>query len=227
MEFQAFKKIPRLSREITITEKLDGSNAQIFIYNSNEELRFPFINYEDFPSQKFIKEFLIAEKDGVYMFAGSRKRWLKVGKNSDNMGFASWVKENAEDLFNLGEGRHYGEWYGKGVQVGYGLDHKRLALFNVGKWHDKKTEQRLISINQETGEEKYTQLCPNCCEVVPIFFQGDFCTQTIDGVLGILKTVGSKAVPGFMNPEGIIIYHTASGQLFKKTILNDEKPKGV
>jgi hypothetical protein len=30
-----------------------------------------------------------------------------------------------------------------------------------------------------------------------------------------------------MNPEGVVIYHTASGQLFKKTIENDEKPKNI
>ena len=30
-EFQEFKKIPRLSRDIIITEKLDGTNGVIYI----------------------------------------------------------------------------------------------------------------------------------------------------------------------------------------------------
>jgi hypothetical protein len=34
------------------------------------------------------------------------------------------------------------------------------------------------------------------------------------------------AAPGFMNPEGVVIYHTAGDLYFKKTIKNDDKPKG-
>ena len=33
---------------------------------------------------------------------------------------------------------------------------------------------------------------------------------------------GSIAAPGFMKPEGIIIYHTAANQYFKKTIDGDD-----
>ena len=45
-EFKEFKKIPRLSREIIITEKIDGTNGLIYI---DEELN---------------------------IFAGSKNRWL-------------------------------------------------------------------------------------------------------------------------------------------------------
>lgn len=38
--------------------------------------------------------------------------------------------------------------------------------------------------------------------------------------------MGSYAAPGFKNPEGIVIYHTAAKTLFKKTIVGNEKPKG-
>jgi hypothetical protein len=48
----------------------------------------------------------------------------------------------------------------------------------------------------------------------------------IDVVLWGLRGNGSKAVPGFMNPEGIIAYHTASKQNFKVLIENDHLPKG-
>jgi hypothetical protein len=41
-----------------------------------------------------------------------------------------------------------------------------------------------------------------------------------------LKEGGSLAAPGFANPEGIVIYHHATKQLFKKTIEKDEKGKG-
>jgi hypothetical protein len=54
-----------------------------------------------------------------------------------------------------------------------------------------------------------------------------FDTNVINVALEDLRVNGSKAVPGFMNPEGIVIYHTAAGQYFKKTIDGDDKPKGI
>ena len=38
MEFSPFPKIARLSREIVITEKLDGTNASIFLGENGEFL---------------------------------------------------------------------------------------------------------------------------------------------------------------------------------------------
>jgi len=68
---------------------------------------------------------------------------------------------------------------------------------------------------------------PKCCGVVPTLFVGPFLTDIIDVVLSSLDITGSIASPGFMRPEGIVIYHKAAGCLFKKTIENDELPKGV
>jgi hypothetical protein len=209
LPFEKFNKIPRLSRDMVITEKIDGSNGQIYIASFQtlfDALKMP--EYND-----FFKQYTIAEEkiDGLtyYIFAGSRNRWLSVdnGKNSDNHGFAKWVKENASELFKLGEGRHYGEWYGKGIQRGYELDEKRFALFNVNKWYDP-------------------DIRPKCCEIVPAIYEGLFDTNEINRILEELKLNGSYAVSEFMNPEGIVIYHKASGKLFKKTIVGDEKPKG-
>ena len=236
MEFKDFRKIPRLSREIIISEKLDGSNGQIFIYSTKNKLRFPFSDESNIPSQDFIDEYCVyihpenphvEEDDKLYLFAGSRNRWLKIGKQSDNHGFASWVKEHGAELVMLGEGRHYGEYYGKSIQRGYGLDHKRFALFNVSKWHDKLSEKRLISVDEKTGEETYTEVAPDCCEVVPILYEGMFDTEVIDASIEGLKRNGSKAVPGYFDAEGVVIYHCAAGQYFKKTLVGDDKPKGV
>jgi hypothetical protein len=47
----------------------------------------------------------------------------------------------------------------------------------------------------------------------------------IGNTLMTLKEYGSRVAPGFMNPEGIVIYHTAGNYYFKKTIENDEKGK--
>ncbi len=48
-----------------------------------------------------------------------------------------------------------------------------------------------------------------------------------DALLEGLKTRGSVAEPGYMNPEGIIIFHVAGGVGFKRTIHRDEEPKGA
>ena len=96
--FEAFPKIARLSREIVITEKIDGTNAQIYI-----------------------------TEDGKIQ-AGSRNRIITP--EQDNFGFARWVEENHEDLLLLGEGRHFGEWWGQGIQRRYNLEEKRFSLFN-------------------------------------------------------------------------------------------------
>ena len=232
MKFIEFKKIPRLSREMIITCKIDGSNGQICIF-SLETIQKEFDTLDQMA--EWIEKFClyihpenphVEESDKLYIFAASRNRWLTTGKQNDNHAFAYWVKENAEELFQLGEGRYFGEWYGKGIQRTYGLDHKRFALFNVSKWHDARLEKRLISVNEQTGEETYTEVAPNCCEVVPILYEGMFDTQVIEYYLDKLAREGSRAVPGYLDAEGVCIFHTASGHYYKKTLQNDEKHKG-
>ena len=44
--------------------------------------------------------------------------------------------------------------------------------------------------------------------------------------LKCLEVGGSAAAPGFMKPEGIMIYHHAAGQYFKKTLEKDDEWKG-
>jgi hypothetical protein len=221
MQFKKFSKIPRLSRDIIITEKIDGTNASILIINSRDFEKAHLDVEEAFP---FFEEYCLAvntQEDrefDLYLFAGSRTRWITPQR--DNYGFARWVKENADELFKLGEGQHFGEWYGQGIQRKYGLQEKRWALFNVGKWVDIKPETEVLP-----PDDKRCQ-CPKCCTVVPILYEGMFDTNVIEDILIELEGTSSHAVPGFKDPEGIVIYHKASGQLFKKTIKNDEKPKG-
>jgi len=185
MEFTGFPKIARLSREVVITEKIDGTNAQIFIGENGE--------------------FLV----------GSRKQWITP--ENDNYGFARWAYEHKDELISgLGIGRHFGEWWGSGIQRGYGLPkgEKRFSLFNTNRW----------GITRDV--EKYPLDRPECCEVVPVLSMGLFDTEEVFYQLKILEQSGSVAAPSFMNPEGIVIFHTAANMMFKKTIKNDEKGKG-
>lgn len=203
IQFREFPKMPRLTREMIITEKIDGTNASIFIQNESLE-------DEDFFEMEDIAKKIIVRKNGYTMRVGSRNKWITP--KDDNYGFANWCLTNADELFKLGEGHHFGEWWGSGIQHGYNLPkgEKRFSLFNVSRWGDSGTDVR-----------------PTCCHVVPELYRGMFDTNKIEQVLFELKQAGSIAAPGYMNPEGIIIFHVAGNFGFKKTILKDEIPKSL
>lgn len=165
-DFIPFPKLSRLFRDIIITEKLDGTNAQVVVC-----------------------------EDGTVR-AGSRSRWITP--EDDNFGFAAWVRDHEDSLRELGVGRHFGEWWGKGIQRNYGLDHRRFSLFNVSRWADNAVR-------------------PACCHVVPTLYTGMFSQEDIREAARQLHEQGSVAAPGFMDPEGIVIYHVAGGHLYKYT----------
>lgn len=192
-EFGGFPKMARLSREVLITEKIDGTNAQILI-----------------------------TEDGGF-FTGSRKRWITP--QDDNFGFSAWAHENKEELMKLGTGRHFGEWWGQGIQRKYGLDHKRFSLFNVARWHLAGEVAQVIPC-ANLRIVKYTEELPSCCHLVPLLHRGEFDTGEANYQLHHLRLHGSKAAQGFMKPEGIIVFHIAGNVGFKKTIINDHQPKG-
>lgn len=179
MDFEPFRKIARLSREIVITEKIDGTNASVCI-----------------------------TEDGQFL-TGSRTRWITP--EQDNYGFAKWAESNKAELMKLGVGHHFGEWWGQGIQRNYSQTTKRFSLFNTAKWSDDA-------------------LRPACCEVVPVLYQGPMEDRgVLKGVKEALATLakGSVAAPGFMKPEGIVIYHPQGNILFKKTLEKDEEPKSA
>ncbi len=199
MSFEAFPKIPRLFRDCVITEKIDGTNAQILI-----EPRTQLGDGNPFEDQGWC---ILLEDKAIR--PGSRNRW--ISPENDNYGFAKWVLSNAEILSRLGYGRHFGEWWGNGIQRGYGLKEKRFSLFNVGVWTPEEIEKRGL-----TG----------LVSTVPILGKGLFGTAWIQQVKEQLELYGSQAAPGFMDPEGVVVFHSASGELYKSTIKGDEKPKG-
>lgn len=201
MNFESFPKIPRLSREVIVTCKIDGTNASVCITPTET----PY---------SAVVATVKSPLDGVIydIRAGSRNRWITPAH--DNFGFAKWVVSNAYELVKLGPGRHFGEWWGAGIQRGYGLTEKRFSLFNVDRW------------GYPGFCEGKQESCPNCCHMVPVLYSGDFDTAKIEDVLRGLAYSGSVAAPGFMQPEGVVIYHTASGTFFKKTIDHDGMPKG-
>lgn len=179
MDFQPWPKIARLNRDITVTEKIDGTNAAVII-----------------------------SEEGLTISAQSRTRIITP--DDDNFGFARWVHENADGLTQLlGPGRHFGEWWGQGIQRKYGLAEKRFSLFNTARYGD-------------TDLSELPQL-----GVVPVLYQGPYNQAEINGCLHMLSTDGSFAAPGFADPEGIVVFHSAAQQMFKVTIKGDEAPKSM
>ncbi len=202
MIFKEFPKLFRFSREIVITEKIDGTNASIFIQNEALE------EHKDQP------DVIAISSCGNYtMRAGSRTKWINT--KDDNYGFANWAQRNSDELFKLGEGHHFGEWWGSGIQRSYGLQkgEKRFSLFNTSRW------------KLDSFDEPGYQQPPKCCHIVPILWKGMMNTTEVDRVLAELVVSGSIASPGFMKPEGIVVFHTAANQAFKKTIDKDDKHK--
>lgn len=183
-EFIPWPKIPRMNRRIVVSEKIDGTNAAIMITNEGD------------------------------FFCQSRTRIIEPGK-TDNAGFALWAHANQDSLMaDLGPGRHFGEWWGSGIQRGYGLPkgQKIFSLFNTSRWvHDGlpvvfKTEN---------------------LSVVPVIYDGRFSQEQIEQALTLLRTNGSIAAPDYMRPEGVVIFHDAGNAMYKILIEGDEIPKGM
>lgn len=189
-DFTPFPKMARLSRECLITEKIDGTNASILIER---------VAHSDYPPAG------AAVVGDLALYPASRTRF--ISPESDNFGFARWVFDNAEELAKLGEGTHFGEWYGCGIQRNYGLSEKRFALFNATRW---------------SSDDR-----PSCCEVVPVLYRGIFDTAAVERSVALLREHGSVAVPGFPNPEGVVVFHEAARVGFKKTLENDSQPKSL
>lgn len=268
LTFQEWPKISRLNREIVITEKLDGTNAAIGIIELGPE------------EQATMDAWRTADGRRFRVYAQSRTRIITP--LDDNFGFAAWVQKNQGALIEaLGPGLHFGEWWGVGIQRGYGLTERRFSLFNTAKWTQPDFAPKLEALRAQ-GIAVYT---------VPVLYTGPWTGNYgfIDGdtkqflkppqdwplfdadfaaaelkvagmlariqeltqmdlssaidlaslipvnprprfapnfIIDWLKRVGSQAAQGFMSPEGICVYHKASGVVFKVTVENDEKHKG-
>ena len=180
--FKAWPKIARFRRDITITEKIDGTNGAIGIV-------------------------------GDVVYAQSRNRIVELSDN--HFGFAQWVEQNREALKDtLGQGLHFGEWWGAGIGRGYDKHPKTFSLFNTSRWNPENT----ASVPGLTS--------------VPVLWSGNWdgpgmSDSAVEYSLASLRLHGSQASPGFMRPEGIVIFHSAGNVLFKVTLEHDDVPKGT
>ena len=161
--FKPWEKIPRDNPfNVTITDKMDGTNSCIVI------------------------------EDSVIVAVQSRKRFITP--ECDNFGFAQWVKDNNDDLLGLGDGYHYGEWVGPGIQKNpHCLDKKTLYLFNT--WlSDTK---------------------PDCCEVVEVLFNGIMSPGLVEDMLDCMRRVRDNTE---LKPEGVVVYYHTFRSRTKHTV---------
>lgn len=205
-EFAAWPKTARLFRDIVVTEKIDGTNAAIHAT--------PVADWEaDLirSSPSAVDGPCVVHVDDVFwaVSAQSRKRIITPGKTTDNYGFAGWVYENAAALVRLlGEGLHFGEWWGQGIQRNYGMACKHFSLFNT---------ERYAGLFAMVGD--------SMVQPVPTLYQGPNDTAKINECLRSLAAYGSVAVNGWPTPEGICVYHSASRSVSKVTLDNNDAGK--
>jgi hypothetical protein len=118
-------------------------------------------------------------------FCQSRTRIITP--EDDNYGFAKWVEDNEKEILKLGEGRWYGEWWGAGIQRRYDQYSKKFSLFYYPGDLPTNTVERV--------------------PVIPV--------STIEECRDYLLTNGSLAAPGFMNPEGAVVYSSLARTRYK------------
>lgn len=184
--FEPYGKTPKWRSQVIVTEKIDGTNV-----------------------------FIIVPEDPAQPLAvGSRNRYIRPGKSTDNFGFAAWVADHEQVLRRLGPGRHDGEWWGVGIGRGYGLTDRRWSLFQAHRWSRVEDDGRTVL--QHLG-------LPDLVGTVPILTRGELLPEgpeatatggiadPIRAAIDLLRLRGSQAVPGYMKPEGVIIAHSING----------------
>lgn len=208
LTFEKWPSIPRWANDtVTITEKLDGTNAAVIIlpYSPDHELMI---------QDGYAKCMAYDDETRVEMFTfavQSRKRFIKPGKDTDNAGFAAWAWEWSGVLIEtLGYGKHYGEWWGRGIQRGYDRPGKKFSLFSPWRYDtvdlSKVEDLDLVPTLYKGGAEGYLAL---------------------DLIIATLEKEGSKAAPGFMRPEGAILQSALTGAKYKAFTWDDGIPKSL
>ncbi len=188
VEFKEWPKIPRGGggETITITEKIDGTNACIIV---SEGL---VIGAQSRTQLLCERELYIVEG-----FIGEVGKWEN---RSDNYGFADYVRNNENELSKLGDGYHYGEWAGPGIQKNHhNLEKKTLFLFNSDRWRDGRQER------------------PAGVECVPVIYEGEWGPHIIENTM---KELWDTAKYKGYHPEGIVIWYHKTRRYEKVTFEN-------
>lgn len=204
MEYEKFSSIPRLYRDVCITEKIDGMNMAVIIEEVDSGATMVGSN-----------AIAGTALDGKQYFIGAQSRTQMLHLGNDQYGFAAWVFDNMIELIQLlGPGRHHGEWWGKGIQRSYHQKRRWFSLFNTKFWTPENTAHidGLLT--------------------VPVLYSGPYEDWVNQMQLHRLETQGSFAAQQVddrkldFRPEGIVGWHTAMNIYYKVT-LNGDGHKGA
>ena len=215
--YPSFSSIERLENiYCIISEKIDGTNGLIEIQNKANN----------------------SNTGSMIVKFGSRNRYISF--SDDNAGFANFFRHYEKKFKNMAKEiiassynedsqtdeiptenyplRIYGEWFGKGIQRGYGLKDKFFMPFSTF-YAEKLIEYQVPNIVK-----------PN------IMYTGKFSQEIADTCMQTL-TNGSLIIPEFKRPEGIVIHfpkynfrlkQTFEGSKWEQNIPkaeHDKKPK--
>lgn len=137
---------------------------------------------------------------------GCQSRNRLISPDNDNFGFAAWVEENKDTLKTLGDGYHYGEWAGPGIQKNpHLLSEKKFFLFNSYRWNT-------------VFEKNENHPAREIVSVVPTYGTRGFSSEAImEAALQLehhLWGLGSQATEP-TKPEGLIIFLYPTNTYFK------------
>lgn len=177
------------------------------------------------PGDEFADGIIVQLGEHLHLL-GAQSRNRVITPEADNYGFAAWVFSCAQALADvLGPGRHHGEWYGHGINRGYGMPAgaRRFALFDVRRYAEALA---------------MTPHLPPGLGAVPLLYDGPFSDASVDDALTRLWARGSfvtrppatqegDPLPPYRNPEGVVIRHEDARQVFKVLIENDSMPKSL
>lgn len=206
-QFQPWEKIPRLNKTMVVTEKIDGTNAAIVVR--------PIARDSDALPHECVTERFGLGGGLVAVSAQSRKRFITP--KSDNFGFAQFVHRYADGLAQgFGVGRHFGEWWGQGIQRGYGALDRYFSPFNTNRWNPESIE----AVGLDTL---------NVVAVPVLYKWGRLDTVIVATAMEELRDGGTR-LPYTLKghpAEGVVVFHTAGDVLFKALLENDDLPKSL
>lgn len=196
--FPVWPKIPRLhAMAFRLTEKIDGTNARLYIRTTKDHGT------------------AATTSDGErHLISGSRSRIISL--SSDNFGFARWVEGNKDVIAqHLPVGDYYGEWWGFGIQRGYGMKRKVFSIFNFpgqddGQGSNTKINDALWDINLRAVPTLGDKVEGNDLDTELWKLKAVMSPQTTH-----VDTIGSFAAPGYDKPEGIVMQELNSRFRYK------------
>jgi RNA ligase-like protein len=247
-KFQEWPKIGRLNRDILVTEKLDGTNAAIGIVEEAVQVAPPTLEpgvFTDLGTFKMVTRVyaqsrtrIITPLDDNAGFAAwvEKNQEVLIRTLGPGLHFGEWWGVSIGRGYGMSERRfslfNTARWTKpEGAAALEQARKEGVAIYTVPVLYNGPWTGMLGYID---GTQ---EIAPEATALPWLVLDEAQKWPEVEGqqnprprfapnfILEWLARVGSQAAPGFMKPEGIVVYHRGSDALFKATIENDEKHK--